>query len=109
ACVRNAAGVAARSRDGRLAGALERGVIADLDDLPARRVTEPLEASGLGGDAAGVHGEERDARAALREGFGDGEAEAAARAGDERGLACDVEELRALHARSPGRRPAAPP
>ena len=66
-------------------------MIRDIDHLPAHRVAEPLEAPGLGGDAAGVHIEERDACSALGECFGDGEPEAAARAGDERALPVDVE------------------
>src|SRR6266478_9235485 len=43
--------------------ALERALDAAVDHLPAHRVTERREAPGLGGDAAGVHIEQRDARA----------------------------------------------
>ena len=75
----------------RIEGALECGVIGDIDHLPAHRVAKPLEAPGLGGDATGVHIEERHACSALGQGLGDGEPEAAARARDERALACDVE------------------
>ena len=78
-------------RDGGIEGALERDVIGDIDHLPAHRVAEPLEAPGLGGDAAGVHIEERDACSALGQRLGDGEPEAAARARDERALPGDVE------------------